>query len=81
MRTSQIRFCFECADFPCRRLKTIDNRYRTRYSYSFIENLQEIKKSGIEEFLRRQEKRFKCPDCGGVISVHDGKCYDCARLR
>lgn len=24
-------FCFECAGYPCKRLKALDKRYRTRY--------------------------------------------------
>ena len=77
LRKEKVRFCFECPKFPCRELKIIDKRYRTRYNYSFIENLEAIKKSGIKKFLRDEEKRFRCPNCGGVICVHDRKCYGC----
>lgn len=38
-----VRFCYECGDFPCRRLKTLDKRYRTRYHMSMVENLEFIK--------------------------------------
>jgi len=44
---------------------------------SFTQNLMEIKDKGIEEFLRHQEEEHCCPKYGGVISVHDKKCYDC----
>jgi len=37
----------------------------------------EIKDKGIEEFLRHQEEKHCCTKCGGVISVHDKKSYDC----
>jgi hypothetical protein len=39
----EVTFCFECASFPCDRLRTIDNRYRSRYRLSMIENLNFIK--------------------------------------
>ena len=26
----QITFCYECEDFPCKRLKSLDKRYRTK---------------------------------------------------
>ena len=32
-------FCYECAEYPCRRLKALDKRYRTKYGMSMIENL------------------------------------------
>jgi len=50
-----VRFCYECGDFPCRRLKTLDKRYRTFYHMSMIENLELIKKHGIERFLEKEE--------------------------
>ena len=73
----EIRFCFECESFPCRRLQTIDRRYRTRYNTSLIENLRQIQEKGVDLFLKGQETKYRCPECGGVICIHDGVCYDC----
>ncbi len=73
-----VKFCFECADFPCRRLKTLDKRYRTKYHMSMIENLVYIKENGIELFLNKEEEKWRCPECGGVISCHNGLCYGCS---
>ncbi len=78
---TSIQFCFECADFPCHRLKTLDKRYRTRYNYSPVENLREIQSHGIEQFLQNQGGKYRCLKCGGVVSVHDEKCYDCGYSR
>lgn len=44
---------------------------------SMLENLKFIKKHGVREFVKKEEKRWKCKKCGGVVSVHDGKCYSC----
>ena len=73
----EVRYCFECETFPCRRLETLDRRYRTNYSASLIENLRQVKGKGLTPFLREQEARYRCPTCGGVICIHDGVCYDC----
>ena len=70
-------FCFECADFPCAHLRTIDARYRNRYRTSLIENLNFIKKKGIENFLAVQEAKWKCPNCGGTLCCHNGLCFGC----
>ena len=32
-------YCFECSIFPCRRLKSLDARYRIKYGMSMLENL------------------------------------------
>lgn len=73
----EIDYCYECSDFPCEQLKKLDKKYRLRYSMSMIENLEYIRDKGINKFLRKQEKKYKCPECGGVICVHDRKCYSC----
>jgi len=78
-----VRFCYECGDFPCRRLKTLDKRYRTFYHMSMIDNLEYIRDYGMDKFLARETARWKCPECGGVICCHNGLCYQCQldRLR
>jgi rubrerythrin len=44
---------------------------------SMVENLKELKAKGMDEFLKNQQAKYKCPSCGGVVCVHDGKCYSC----
>lgn len=73
----RLRFCFECDDFPCKRLKALDKRYRTKYHLSMIENLSAIKQQGMAEFLAHEQEKWECPDCGGTISCHIGLCLEC----
>jgi hypothetical protein len=73
----KVQYCFECADFPCRRLKALDKRYRTHYHMSMIENLRYLKERGMEQFLKREEEKWECPECGGVICCHNGICFNC----
>jgi len=42
-----------------------------------LENLEIIKNQGIKTLLAREEEKWKCPRCGGVISCHNGICYTC----
>jgi hypothetical protein len=70
-------FCYECVKYPCKRLKQLDNRYSAKYSMSMIENLEYIKEHGMQRFLAGEEKKWKCQECGGVISCHNGICYSC----
>ena len=72
-----LTFCFECKSFPCNRLRTIDERYRTRYRMSMIDNLKFIKEHGIKEFIEEQEESWKCKSCGGMICCHNGLCFNC----
>ena len=72
-----VRFCYECQKFPCRRLKSLDKRYRTKYHMSMIENLLFIKEHGIKKFLEKEAAKWNCSDCGGVICCHIGLCLNC----
>jgi hypothetical protein len=76
----EIDFCFECNSFPCYELKRLDNGYKQKYGMSMIENLIEIKNKGIQEFIKKQYKKYKCPRCGGLISVHSKKCFVCEKI-
>jgi len=49
----KLRFCFECNNFPCKRLKALDKRYRMKYHMSMIDNLNFIKENGLEAFLAK----------------------------
>lgn len=77
LRDGSVRFCFECTDFPCQRLKMLDKRYRTKYHMSMIENLRSIQENGIDTFMSEQKKRWKCEKCGGEICCHNGLCLAC----
>jgi hypothetical protein len=47
INNSKVKFCFECTDFPCKNLKYLDKRYRTKYGMSEIDNLESIRNNGI----------------------------------
>jgi len=73
----EIEYCYQCNDFPCKQLQKIDDKYRQRFDMSMIDNLEYIRENGMKKFLQKQEEKYKCPNCGGVICVHIGKCYSC----
>jgi hypothetical protein len=77
IREKQIRFCYECANMPCERLAKLDAHYSARYDMSMVENQKTIREKGMDEFLKGQAEKYRCPKCGDVVSVHDNKCYAC----
>jgi hypothetical protein len=72
-----LRFCYECHDYPCKRLKGLDKRYREKYHLSMLENLEAIRERGMESFLEGEEKKWRCPGCGGTVCCHNGLCLSC----
>ncbi len=76
-KTPSIRFCTSCDHYPCKQLKGLDKRYRTKYHMSMIENLEIIKTKGLDAFLKQQETKWACPTCGSPICCHNGLCLHC----
>ena len=72
-KKNKFRYCFECDNFPCVRIKHLDKRYKTRYGMSMIENLENIKNKGIKEFIKEQKKKWT--KAGKIICVHNKKLY------
>jgi len=70
-------FCYECPKYPCKRLKQLDKRYRTRYGMSMIVNLDFIKIRGIEEFISSEVLKWTCNNCGKLVSCHRSFCLSC----
>jgi hypothetical protein len=71
------KFCYDCEKYPCKRIKQLDKRYRTKYRTSFIENLAIIKEKGIDSLLIFESERRTCKNCGSVLCVHRNNCITC----
>jgi hypothetical protein len=70
-----LKYCSsKCNKFPCQRLKNLDERYRTKYSMSMIDNLNMIEQEGIRKFIESEEKRWVEGD--RIFCVHNKKFYD-----
>ncbi len=53
-------YCYDCAGYPCARLKQLDKRY-TKYRMSMLDNLHAIQERGIGEFIEQENSRWTCP--------------------
>jgi len=80
-KSNEPQYCFACEKFPCARLKHLDTRYRTNYGMSMIDNLHEIQARGIDAFVRREAIRWRCIQCGELLSVHRDECLHCGAGR
>jgi len=68
--------CAPC-DTLCKRIKHLDERYRTKFHMSMLENLSTIRDHGMEIFLQQQEEKYRCSVCGETLSVHRPYCLSC----
>ncbi|MBN1524521.1 MAG: DUF3795 domain-containing protein [Spirochaetales bacterium] len=74
---SRSGFCFECTDFPCKRIRNLDKRYRQNYGVSIVDNLLYIKTHGKQSFIRKEKAKWTCPQCGSLFSMHREICLTC----
>mgnify|MGYP001063030540 CR=1 FL=1 len=77
LKDGKVRFCYECNQFPCKRLKALDKRYKTKYNMSMIENLRYIQCHGMDRFLEHQQRIWRCPTCDDLMCCHVGLCLGC----
>lgn len=76
-KEKEIRYCFECSDFPCKNIKNLERSYIKRYKVSLIQNSTTVKNQGLEYFLLEDKERWTCKKCNGIISMHDAECSEC----
>jgi hypothetical protein len=77
LKRNNSKFCYECNKFPCEVLAHLDKRYQSNYHMSMIENLKNIQQIGLDDFLKNEQARWTCSNCGGTIFVHTARCSDC----
>jgi hypothetical protein len=70
-------YCYECESYPCSKIKKLNKRYTTKYNTNIIENFDNIKNLGMKNFLKEEEKKWKCKSCGEVLSMHKNYCVKC----
>ena len=72
-------YCYECSSYPCKQIKRLEKSYNVRYKASLVENSMLVKEYGLTEFMERQKKKYTCPECRGIISIHDRECSECQK--
>ncbi len=70
--------CLACEQFPCKYIRALDKSYRARYGASPVANGLDVGEHGVQAFMARQRQAYRCPACGGVLSLQDGVCSGCA---
>ncbi len=70
-----------CADYPCKRLKSLDKRYRTKYHMSMLDNLECINTQGVDRLLEKEAQKWACPQCNALVTCHGGMCLSCGYVK
>lgn len=73
----ELFYCYECPEYLCKKLKSLEKSYNTRYHASLMENSRMVQAQGMKLFMLKQKEKFICRKCGGIISIHDAECSEC----
>ena len=76
--------CIQCNEYPCphtKRLADLVQKVKEFLPHCkvMLRNLEFLKDHSEEEWLKPQEQRWKCPECGAGFSWYQEKCEGCGR--
>lgn len=75
-----VTWCFECSEFPCQRLRDflpIHVVNGISHHARLIEELQFLKKYGIEKWVEEKEREGRCLQCGKMLYWYERVCSRC----
>ena len=72
--------CSDCQDFPCARITNFNNDGMLHHS-EVLDNLKHIRETGMKEWAKHEEDRWRCPQCKTPLSWYDKACPKCGAKR
>jgi hypothetical protein len=68
--------CAQCDDFPCQQIIDFNND-GLRHHSEVLNNIRRQREIGLDAWVKEQEERWRCPDCGCVVDWYAVKCPNC----
>ena len=73
--------CSDCKELPCTRITNLINMGRYLHRKEYLPNLEKIREMGVQEWVKYEEERWRCPQCGLPVSWYDAECAGCGEPR
>jgi hypothetical protein len=73
--------CSGCDELPCHRITNLIDMGRYLHRNEYLPNLRGIREMGVQEWAKKEEERWRCPECGLPMSWYDAKCAACGEPR
>jgi hypothetical protein len=73
--------CFDCEELPCYRITNLINMGGYLHRKEYLPNLKKIREMGVQEWVKYEEERWRCPQCGLPMSWYDAECTRCGEPR
>jgi hypothetical protein len=77
---TKTRRCSECAEFACSRITDFNNDGMLHHA-EVLENLRQLHATGIKNWAKHEEDRWRCPKCRAKISWYEPECPKCKAPR
>ena len=73
--------CTDCEDLPCHRITFLINMGHYLHRKEYLPNLKKMHEMGVQEWVKYEEERWRCPKCGLSMSWYDAECVGCGEPR
>jgi hypothetical protein len=73
--------CCDCVELPCYRITNLINLGNYPHRQEYLPNLALISEMGVQEWVRYEEERWRCPQCGLPMLWYDTECARCGEPR
>ncbi len=73
--------CTDCEELPCYRITNLINMGRYLHRQEYLPNLKKIREMGVQEWVKKEEERWRCPKCSLPMSWYDAECARCGEPR
>ncbi|MBN2667525.1 MAG: DUF3795 domain-containing protein, partial [Bacteroidales bacterium] len=72
--------CSDCTELPCHRITSMI-KTGLLHRAEYLPNLEKISEMGFQEWVKYEEERWRCPQCGLPMSWYDSECVGCGAPR
>jgi predicted RNA-binding Zn-ribbon protein involved in translation (DUF1610 family) len=70
-------FCYQCDELPCEPFVDFRDAEEWPYHAAVPKNLARIQQIGVAAWLKEQDARWRCPECGTKFAWQDETCKHC----
>ena len=73
--------CSDCEELPCNRITSLISMGGYLHRKEYLPNLKKIREMGVQEWVKYEEERWRCPKCGQPMRWYDAECTGCGEPR
>ncbi len=73
--------CSDCEELPCYRVTSLIDAGGYPHRKEYLPNLASIREVGAQEWAKKEEERWRCPQCRLPMSWYDTECARCGEPR